>query len=68
MSQCAGTDFRTGLHLLVPCRGFSQLGRDDLTQALLDEVPAPSMQADAEAAMVTIRRAEMMLLRRKVQS
>jgi hypothetical protein len=68
MSQCSGTDFRTGLHLLVACRGFSQLGRDDLTQALFDEVPVPSTQADADAAMVTIRSAEIMLLRRTVQS
>jgi hypothetical protein len=68
MSQCAGTDFRTGLHLLAAFRGFSQLGRDDLTQTLFSELPAPSTQADADATMVTISRAEMMLFRRKVQS
>jgi len=68
MSQCSGIDFRTGLHLLVACRVLSQLGRDDLAQAVLDEVPAPSTQADADAAMVAIRIAEIMLLRRTVQS
>ena len=68
MSQCAGTDFRTGLHLLVERRFFLQFGRDDLAQALLDELPAPSTQADADATMVTISRAAMILLRLKVKS
>jgi len=68
MSQCAGTDFRTGVHLLAACSSFPQLGSDDLTQALLDELPAPSTQADADATIVTIKNAEMMLLRHIVRS
>jgi hypothetical protein len=35
---------------------------------LPDELPAPSTQADADVMSVTIKRAEMMLVRRKVQS
>src|SRR5215470_19437539 len=70
MSQCAGTGFRTGLHRRTPTawRLRRQLGREDLEHSLLDELPTPSTQADADVAKVTINSAEMMVLRGIVQT
>ena len=60
MSQCAGTDFRTGPHRLAPTalRFPAPLGREDLAHSLLDQLPVPSTQADTDMAKVTINRAE----------
>jgi len=65
MSQCAGTDFRTELHRRAPtaARFRSQLGREGLEHRLLDELPTPSTQADADMAKLTINSAEIRVLR-----